>query len=202
MAFQAVPDAAEIVIEWSGNSKITKNVLAAVKPGGYNLADLTVLADLVDLNIGVSWLAEATNEINYVQTIVRGLAFENDQEVIVNTTAGPGELVSEALPGNVTFSIKKTSGLTGRSARGRIYIIGLADSQLAPNENQLTQAVVDALVFNVESMRGSISGSVWTAAIVSRFSNGLKRDPGTVFTWTGSSAVNNNIDSQRRRLIR
>ncbi|KKK69597.1 hypothetical protein LCGC14_2932460, partial [marine sediment metagenome] len=44
MAFQPVPDTAEIVIEFFANTVTMKNVLHAEKPGGYSLADLQTLA--------------------------------------------------------------------------------------------------------------------------------------------------------------
>ncbi len=202
MAFQAVPDGAEIVIQYLVNLQVMKNVLHAFKPGGYNLTDLTTLATIVDANVATAWLPDQTLDAAYINTTVRGLAAENDQEVSVNASAGVGLLATQALPGNVTLAIKKTSGLTGRSARGRVYWIGLAREQLDTNENFTTIAAKDAIVANVNSMRGSISGTVWTAAIVSRFLNGVKRATGVTFEWTGTEAVNTAIDSQRRRLTR
>lgn len=201
MAFQKVVDTAEIVIEFNGNTKTVKNVLHAEKPGGYNLADLTALAVAVDANVAAAWLAEMTNQINYVQTTVRGLALENDQEVIVATSAAAGGRVSEANPGNVTFAVKKTSGLTGRSARGRLYWCGLSRDQLDINENLVDSVQAAAIVSNIGSMRGTINGTVWTPVIVSRFSAGVKRSEGKTFTWTGEASVDLEVDSQRRRLL-
>ncbi|KKL06218.1 hypothetical protein LCGC14_2598240 [marine sediment metagenome] len=202
MAFQKVVDAAEIVIEYVGNAQVLKNVIHASKSGGYVLADLTALAVAVDANITAAWLGNQTQDVSYVQTIVRGLALENDLEAIDNTGAAAGGVLSKGLPGNVTLAIKRTSGLTGRSARGRLYWIGIPAAQLSIDENVVDTTAVADIVSNVESMRASINATVWTPAIVSRFTNGVARSEGKLFTWTGSSAVNNNVDSQRRRLTR
>ncbi len=113
MAFQAVPDTAEAVIEFFGNTVTAKNVIHAVKPGGYNLADLTILADIVDGNVGAAWLDEISRDYLYVQTTVRGLAFVNDQEVIVNTSSAIGRQLADALPGNVTFAVKRPAASPG-----------------------------------------------------------------------------------------
>ncbi len=50
-------------------------------------------------------------------------------------------------------------------------------------------------------MRGSIAGTVWTPAIVSRFENGVKRPFGVTKEWTGESAVDEAVDSMRPRLL-
>ena len=201
MAFQAVPDVAEIVIEFLGNTVVSKNVLHAEKPGGYTLGDLQVLADIVDGNVGAAWLDEMSIAYAYVQVLVRGLAFENDQEATQNVSAGPGRQISAALPGNVTFAVKKTSGFTGRSARGRLFWIGLAQTHLSTNENILDPGAVIAIVDNLSSMRGSIATTVWTPVIVSRFADLVKRPVGITFPWIGESAVDSSVDSMRPRLL-
>ena len=201
IAFQAVPDTAECVVEFLGNTVVSKNVFHAEKPGGYDLADLTILAGVVDTAVGAAWLGQMSQDVSYIQTLVRGLAFENDQEVTSNSSAGPGSIVGGVLPGNVTYAVKKSSGKTGRSARGRLYWIGLTVNQLGPNENLLTQAASDDIVANVESMRGSIAASIWNAVIVSRFQDNVKRPFGVTFPWIGSSAVDLEVDSMRPRLL-
>lgn len=203
MAFQAVPDAAEVIVNFLANTKEMVSTMAARKPGGYTLADLVVLAVAVDLAISTNWLPVMSQDVNYVSTTVRGLAFENDQETTVDTGAGTGGVLANAMPGNVTVSVKKGSGLTGRSARGRLYFIGMVAADLQANENLLTVVASDAIEAAVEAARVAITATVWTAAIVSRFTAGLPRTPtGTTFEWTETDVVNLSVDSQRRRLIR
>ena len=165
------------------------------------MTDLQALADVADANVAAAWLQDMSLDYAYVQTKVRGLQFENDQEVFQNAGAGPGTLATQALPGNVSVAIKKTSGLTGRSARGRLFWVGLAREQLDTNENLSTQVAIDAIVANMESMRGSITQLGCIAAIVSRFSNGVARDPAVTFTWTSNVAVDRQVDSLRGRLL-
>lgn len=201
MAFQAVPDAAEIIIEYLGNSVQQVNTLQASKAGGYNLADLVVLAVAVDAEITASWLPIQTRDVTYISTTVRGLAFANDQVTTVDTGSAQGGVLSDGLPSNATISIKRGSGLTGRSARGRIYWIGIPAVQLQPNENQLNVLDVDAIEAAVDDMRAAITATVWTAAIVSRFFESVERDPGVFFEWIETQAVNINVDSMRSRLL-
>jgi len=200
MAFQAVPDVAECVIEYLGNGVTQKNVVHAKHAGGYDLIKLAALAVLVDQAVGNNWLIIQSQDVNYVKTTVRGLAVENDLEVENNASAAPGTVVTNVMPGNVTFSIKKTSGFTGRSARGRLYWIGLGASQLSGDENVLLAASAAAAVAAVESLRVNISAGTWIPVIVSRFTNGLPRATGITFGWTSTTKVDDRVDTMRRRL--
>lgn len=202
MAFQPVIDTAEVVIKYNLNLEPMFNVLHAQFVGGYNLTLLQALADAVDTAVAASWLPIQTLDAVYQETQVRGLAVENDQVAIANAGTGPGLIVSESLPGNVTFSIKKGSGLTGRSARGRVYWIGLPTIDLSLNENIILALRRTDIVNAVEAVRVAIIPTGWSPVIVSRFSGGVKRPLGVTFFWSTVSAVNDNIDSNRRRLTR
>ncbi len=201
MAFQAVPDAAECVIKYLGNSVNTHNVVHATKLGGYNLADLVALAVAVDLAVSTSWLPRQSLDWSYVNTTVRGLAFLNDQETVNNTGAGVGGDLTGGLPNNVTFSVKRTSGLTGRNARGRLYWVGIPRDQIQADENKMIITDADAIVTAIDALRVGITGTAWTAAIVSRFLDSVERPTGVTFEWKQTSYANINIDSQRRRLL-
>lgn len=200
MAFQSVPQTAEIVIRYEANQVTSNNVLQAKLTGGYNLTDLEALADAVDAAVVSDWLALQTQDTDYISTTVRGLEFINDKETVNNDGTGAGTVTVSGLPGNVTFSVKKSSGLTGRSARGRLYWIGIPENKLAPNENQLDSTYAGQVEDAVDAMRAAISATDWEAVIVSRFLDGVARTTGATFAWIASVAVNENIDSQRRRL--
>ena len=201
MAFQAVPETAEIVITYLGNSSNMVNVLAARKVGGYSLADIQGLAFAVDAGVGSLFLPIQSSKMAYVSTTVRGLANENDLEDINTNSAGPGADPDVGTAGNVTLSVKKSSGLTGRSARGRLYWIGMRVVDLTANKNRLDQASVDLIVSKIEGMRLLIITEGWVPVIISRFTGGLERDPAVTFSWDSTVAVNADVDSQRRRLI-
>ena len=200
MAFQAVPNTAEIIIEYLGNGEPMINTLYAEKPSGYLLVDLAALAFTVDANVASAWLPDQSMDVSYVKTTVRGLGAENDIEVENNTGAGPGGTLTKGLPNNVTIAIKKTSGLTGRSARGRCYWIGMPAADLDADENVVSASYVTDVVANMNSMRGSIDGTVWDAVLVSRFTGGAKRPTGVTFPWLSNVAVDGFVDSQRGRL--
>ena len=202
MGFQKVVDTAEINFIFTYHGEIVQNVYYAERPGGYEIGDITSLANHMDLQVGVTWLAEMPLEVSYLRTEVLGLAVENDLLVTDSDNAGPGEDLSPGLPGNVTFSIKKVSGFTGRSARGRTFWIGIPTDKLqTTDENRLTSAYVDAIVANVNVIRAQIPiVTGWQAVLVSRFAGGAKRTEGKTFPWTGSLAVDDVVDTHRNRL--
>lgn len=200
MAFQSVPGTAEVVIRYIQNGEEMVNVLYAFKPGGYTLSDVTTLATNVDISVAANWLPDQSLDTAYVSTLVRGLEFENDVEALKATSAGPGLIVTAGLPNSVTLSIKKTSGLTGRSARGRLYWIGIPAAKLQTDENRVFAAYVGDVLNAVEAMRVSLATIGWQPVLVSRFSGGVKRAFGITFPWVSVVAVNDIVDTQRRRL--
>ncbi len=202
MAFQSVPDTAQVNVVFSQNFEVMQNSFYAEHPGGYNLADLQALADAIDIVIDSIWKVRLPDECEYLRTDVRGLDTENDLVATADANSGPGDEVSSPLPNNVTLAIKKSSGLTGRSARGRTYWPALPQDKLNPaNENTLTTSYVTNIVAAVDSIRGTINGvGTWEAVLVSRFSAGAKRALGVTFPWVSTENVNTVIDTQRGRM--
>lgn len=202
MAFQPVVDTAEINVIYTLNGATLQNVFYAALVGGYTLADLDSLSAGIDLQVDGSWKAIQPIEAFYSRTEVRGLALENDLVSINNTNAGVGLSPAETLPNNVTLAVKKESGFTGRSARGRTYWIGIPRDFLdSTNENDMDAIRVTNIVAAVDAIRTQIIGlPLWTPVLVSRYTAGAQRPAGLLFPWIGCSAVNNQVDTQRGRL--
>lgn len=202
MAFQPVVDTAEIDIIYTEHGETLQSVFYGELPGGYILSDLQALAAGVDAQVQGTWKAQQVIEAAYIRTEVRGLAVQNDLIASDNTNAGVGVLLTGALPNNVTLAVKKESGLTGRSARGRCYWIGGAMSGLkTTNENEWSTAYVANIVSAVDSIRNAINAvGLWQAVLVSRFTAGAPRTTGLTFPWISSVAVDEAVDSQRGRL--
>lgn len=202
MAFQAVVDAAEIDHIMTLNGVTVQNTHYARLVGGYGLADLQALADEIDLIFTTTFKTDTPSEVTYVRTEVRGLAFENDLVAIQAAGTDTGTHGGDALPNQVTFSIKKSSGLTGRSARGRTYWIGVPDSEtVAADENFLTATYVANIVADIDFVRNRIATvGLWEPVLVSRFSGGVKRAFGVTFPWISTTNVDTRLDTNRGRL--
>ncbi len=202
MAFQKVVNTVEIAVIGSVNGKVIQNTFYAEHDTPYNLADVVSLIDSIDNNVGIGWLPDQASDYDYLRTEGRGLEFENDVFASNNDSAGSGSGASSSLPNNVTISIKKESGLTGRSARGRTFWMAPLKGELVvANENFFESAYVALIVADVDLIRSTITGLAgWQAVLVSRFSGGLERDEGETFNWLTTVAVDNRVDTQKGRL--
>ena len=122
-------------------------------------------------------------------------------EAIEAGTSVPGGITaatSIAMPGNVTVAIKKVTGLRGRSYRGRIYHCGLVQSQVAAQS--LTTGVATTLRnAYLPLLTYPWTDTGWAHVVVSKYTNNAPRVTG-VTTLVTDFTVNNQIDSQRRRL--
>ncbi len=202
MTFQPVIDTVEIDVIYDLHGATVQNVFYAALVGGYTLADLTALAAAIDLEVNATWLPLQPIEAFYTRTEVRGLAIENDLLVTNSVSAGIGADPSSTLPNNVTFAVKKESGFTGRSARGRTYWIGIPQTKIKTvNENELTTSYAANVVTAIDTIRTRIIATgAWTPVLVSRFNAGVARSAGMLFPWIGCSSVNEQIDTQRGRM--
>lgn len=202
MAFQKVTDTAAIDHIFTLNGVTVQNTHYAKLPGGYNLAALQTVADSIDTIFVDTFQADMPSEASYVRTDVRGLAVINDLIATQNAGAGAGTHGGDALPNQCTFAIKKGSGLTGRSARGRIFWIGVPDTETqAADENFLVATYAVSIVADIDLIRtrlDSLSG--WEAVIVSRFTLGALRSEGKTFPWLTTNNVDLRLDTHRGRL--
>lgn len=202
MAFQRVPNTVEITVVMQQNLEIVTNTFHAELGVIYTLAQVQALALLVDGLVAAQLVPLMTLDSQYLRVEVRGLDSENDLFAENNDNTAIGGDPSTGLPNSVTLSIKKASGQTGRSARGRWYIVGIPSNTLATNENQLLQAEADLWLSALEGVRTGVAISIWTPVIVSRFTAGLPRAEGKTFPWLSVVLVDRNVDSQRNRLTK
>lgn len=166
---------------------------------------LNTLAAQIDITPASGLLADLSNQLSYVRTDVRGLDLENDLTATANANAGVGGVASYCTPPNVAFAVSKKSGLTGRSARGRVYLAGFPVNGaylFSSSSHQLTVAAAEAYRIHVDGFRNVINLlGVWDAVIVSRFNNGAKRTVAVTFPWTATTIHDRYLDTQRKRAM-
>lgn len=105
-----------------------------------------------------------------------------------------------AMPGNVTLAVSLRTGLTGRSARGRWYWVGLAEDQVS--ENNVVAGTAASITAAMDNLLTTIVGLTSTPVIVSYRSNGVPRPGGPVkFIINDALLVDTRVDSQRGRLV-
>jgi hypothetical protein len=143
-------------------------------------------------------LVPPTCELRLVQAT--SAAVQNGPSATFSTgLPSPGTNGQPALPGNVTICVSLRTGLTGRSARGRWYWVGLGEGQVV--ENTLNAGVAVSITAAMDNLINAMNAINSPPLIVSFFSNGGPRPGGPVkFFVTDALLVDTTIDSQRGRL--
>jgi hypothetical protein len=152
------------------------------------------------------WVAEMADGMPvafFLHTVTaRGLEFQNDIEYTYAPGNAFGTVASNPCPSNVAYAVSRRSGLTGRSARGRVFIGPMAVASLQTDENLVlavwSQGTVDAL--NEIKTLPRILAQNLEEVIVSRFNNNAPRATGITFPVTTYVATDLRVDSQRGRL--
>lgn len=199
MAFQSVPNTVEIVLNFLQSGKPAVNVLHAYRSAGYDQAQLDGIAAAMDALVSSNLLPEMTPTQSYVGITVKGLTNSSDLSSSNSDHAGTGAEMAVALPGNVSLCLTLRTGLTGRSARGRIYTLSPHDTDMATPDTVLT-VYRDAIVAAYQSLLDRLLLIGWTPVVVSRFHDKVQRPVGVVYPITQLVARNTRVDSQRNRL--
>lgn len=120
---------------------------------------------------------------------------------IVYTTDLPmaGTLGGDPMPNNVTVAVKKATGFTGRSRRGRTYIAGLSESSLASGRQSITSTAQSAFQDSFALLRDQLLAAGFTWVVNSLVTGGAPRTEGlnTAITDIFVDVV---LDAMRRRL--
>lgn len=201
MAFQAVPDTASVELRMSQNGKNIEMTFYQTNGGVIDEDALSALASTY-----ADWYAEfasiqMSSAVVGREVYARSLETEiapqfTDLSILGVAGAGSGT----PLPNNNAIAIKRVSGLTGRSSRGRVFYPGLASTNLQANENFVTQEHVNAILTNMGELQNAVVALGWTPVILSRYNNGSKRATGVTFPIFGWSVSDLRVDSRRSRL--
>ena len=199
MAFIPVPDTAQINIVYSLDGQTVENVVYYKHDGTPTLADLTNITDAVAAYIRTSLMPALSSAIQLIR-VVGVLLDVADGLIVTNTVSLPlaGGDSDAVLPNNVAFCISLRTGNRGRSFRGRNFIPGIAESHVVKSE--LNSTAAGGLVSAWGGLLAVGTSSGWTMVVVSRFHNHLPRTTGVATPVQSIFAIDNVVDSQRRRL--
>lgn len=199
MTFQAVPNAAEIVVHGSLDGQDVVNTYQATKAGAWNNVDLANLAEAVDAWVGSHWLPLMAANFEYLNTTCRDLRTPIATEVTNGTHSGLGGEVANGATMNTTLAIKRASAFTGRAARGRVYIPPPPTDKLI-SAGEINHTYADAVTGALNALNIAIDGIDWVAVIVSRTGPGTSPVAAVVYTIVEYVVVDYILDSMRRRL--
>lgn len=163
-------------------------------------ADLTSIGNNVITQVINNWIPTMPDAVTLREIHMRSLHTANGIELTVPfPVPSNGSLIGPVTPSNVTICVSLRSNASGRSARGRLYWIGLREQDVDTNTLQTARggtivAAIQAMVDQLEA-----AGYAWT--IVSYRANNVPRPGGPVYFLVQTALlVDNTVDSQRRRL--
>jgi hypothetical protein len=136
----------------NNNAQNTLHALCATTPG---LADLNDLGAVVDAWIETEWAPIASEDWTATEIVLTSLdSIDGPRRSIPISPAVPGEVAVDAMPANVTIAVKEDIGRRGRGTAGRVFWIGLAESQV--NGNQIEALTQTAIVAALETLRTNV----------------------------------------------
>jgi len=199
MAFQPAPGIVEAEFRMVWDSQRVENVLHFASGQSDDPAAIETLAQDLRVSWQTNMLPLQSNLVTLNSVYVRSLdsaiapAYES-----FPANAQSGDVTNPSLPNNVSWTVKFTTGLTGRSGRGRNYVIGLCEAQVTAN--LLSQAQADAWVDAYNALFATAAADGWQPVVLSRVQAGVRLANAVGYAITGLGYSDRVVDSQRRRL--
>lgn len=198
MAFTPIPQTAEVALRFLQDGQNVANVWHVIYEGDNTQTTMDTIAS----NTITTWQTNLRPLVASTVTLLEVSVVDQSVEGGVASLLAPannntGTVVSQQLPNGTTVSIKKSTGRAGRSFRGRIYHIGLCESQV--DINRLTPAFLTSLNTAYTAFIAAYRSIQCEWAVASLFANNAPRTVGVATPILGVS-TDPVIDSQRRRL--
>jgi len=202
MAFQPVPGTAEFVAHYTYFGAEWVNTFYAFKSGVWSDVNLQAATDALAASLVANYKPILSNAVSYAGVTARGLREEFDVYASNVTGIGLGGLSGNVTSPQASYCVTRFSALTGRSARGRIYLPAPVTTQVDSNNKNLVNASYrDAVLSALNDLVADMQAIDWSAVIVSRQQGGVVLEEAITYFQTGWRVRDLRIDTQRRRLI-
>jgi hypothetical protein len=199
MAYQRVPNTVQCDVLFLLFGQVMENVYYVKFDGGVDAVAIADAANTIGAWVLDSWLAHQSFNVQFTGVEAKNLDIEfGSIATFTPTSPAFGVIGVAAEPGNVSYSVSLRTANSGRSFRGRKYVIGIPSTSRTGNQVSSgwatdIKASLDVLRSLLESINGVLS-------VVSRIAEGVRRLEALSTPVTSISLVDFNIDSQRRRL--
>lgn len=110
-----------------------------------------------------------------------------------------GAVVTASAPNSITFAIKLSTGLTGRSQRGRWYVVGVPGTAVVTGIDIATGSA-NAWVAALNTLIANLTSNSTPMVVTSFQHNKAWRAVANNTVVTTAVAVDFHLDNQRRRL--
>jgi hypothetical protein len=185
-------DVVRVTIFGTRDTRQVLNTFHVSNTAGWNLSSMATLANDVVSWISTSYKTLVSTPITWYLVSVRLYNPSNplayDQSIsppIAATQAGPAEA------GNVTATLSLRTGLAGRKYRGRLYVAAISENHVAQN---------DLLTSSYVILAGTVTQALLTAMNVGTRAIAIFHKLTNTYTNVNGYAIENIVDSQRRRL--
>lgn len=194
MTFVPAPGIVILDAIWGTGEQLVENTYAYRVTGTIDNAKLTAMAVTYQ-----TWAAANTSlfsdQYALEKIYVRDMTTQGSHSVEYNPTSViDGTDSSAVLPNNVSWALKRFTGLAGRANRGRIYWIGLTMGDLDATNQAITKARANLRITAALALMSSQSTSNGAVEVIYHRKLGTGTD---VFSYAYSDLF---LDSQRRRL--
>jgi len=199
MAFQPAPNTLQMEtrctqggfpVEWVSHFEI---------PGVPTQSDCDDLAAIGDTWMDADMLPALSNTVLYLETYVRSLHTSAAPEATNNTNGNSlGGNTSPALPNNVSFAIKLSTGLTGRSFRGRKFMFGLTEADVGGND--AVGGSINAWLTAWEDLFTAANGGGFTPVVLSRVQGGVTLPNAIGAPILNATIADTKVDTRRSRM--
>jgi len=196
--FIPVPNTARVRFVYTQYGQELMNVFHFTQAAPFTSADLIALNNscLTEWTANVKGLVTHECTLDYIESTAldSSAGFQETLSVgVVGGHSGAGVTTS------ITLALKFASGLTGRSQRGRMYIVGIVGAAVTQDQIDPTSAAGLEAAW-VAFFAAVNAATTSNQSVVSYCSGGVWRTTGVPTPITSIVLVDNNIDSQRRRL--
>jgi hypothetical protein len=199
MAFQAVPDAAEVVLVFGSSAYEFTNTLWVTRPG-FIEAEMTSLAVAIDN----AWLTLVTKPLSSAYRLKQVAVYDQREDgapvIRYNNAAGTGSHAGEIADRQSAMVVTLRTSVRGRSGRGRLFLGGWTEGTMQAGEFQA--ANVTQVTTWIAALAAAITNQGWVWSVCSRRHDNAARPVPLTFPITSFEVRSALPGSQNRRNFR
>jgi hypothetical protein len=198
--FIPAPNTAKLEMVYTFQGTFAENVVYFQNPSGWNATSLALLNSAAFTAWSARIKPAQTSQLTLVRLKATDVAVDNGAYNELSPTSGnTGTEASPPTALGSTVAIKFTTGLSGRSQRGRLFFIGLTEDATDGNKLNLGfgASLADSYKLFMQDIEADIPDT--KHVVVSYCTDKAWRTTAGIQEVTGYSA-DDYIDSQRRRL--
>lgn len=208
MAFIPALNTARVAMHFSRDAQLVENVFYVENASGWDATSLEALANDVTAWWTTNLQPVVASNLSLNEVVCTDLTTSSGVSVVyaagLPAAGGSG---STALPNNVTIAIKLITGFGGRSFRGRQYINGMVQANLATDQNTVGPAFVSGFQGFYNTLIATLLADFPPGLVIASFYHGvdslgkpIPRSTAVLTPVTNAVFADNVLDSQRRRL--